>query len=214
MRHCLVAGIGIAAALVAGTSFERAQGAGEEGSPLVSRIALSGKLTAYGRSFRDPLALIVAARVLHEAGLTPRKRPAAGTGADDRAFPSPQMLLAEARSMARGRRDVARLADNALASTEKGRLNGPLYEIAKLGGGARVSMGEIRFTQGERAEIYVEGTRKVTIAVIDAEGKTICQNERDGEVAYCWWPQAPQGALRVEILNRSDEPSICRLVTN
>ena len=175
---------------------------------LHERLDLARALAAEGRAARDPLALIVAARIRRDLGLSPR----GAAMADPAGLDGPASLIAEARRLAGRDRRALALAEDVLATGEKGRARGPLYEIGKLGAGARETHGEMRFAAGRRAEIYVEATRAVTLAV-RAEGRTLCAPQ-SGAVAYCWWTPQAETSVAVEIVNPTREPLAYRLVTN
>jgi hypothetical protein len=182
---------------------------------MIGLVDESRKLIARGRAHRDPRALLAAARALRESGAEPaRLRPGTEPMLEDTAFPTPRALALQAKGMAKGRRDVARLVDAFLGSAEKGRESGPLFEIAKLAPSGAASFPAVRFAGGKRAEVYVESTRKIAVELYDADGAVICKDDRGAEVAYCWWPQAASGTIRVEIVNKSDKPATYRLVTN
>lgn len=196
-------------ALVAST----AAFAGQESAPLKSDLDRARAFADYGRKARDPLALIVAARIRRDLGLQPmrpqRDEAARGDGLD--AAPS---LIAEARRLAPRDRRIAALADDFLASNEKGRERGPLYDMGKLSAGAQETYSEMRFAAGKRAEVYVEAAGRIALVVRDAGGAQICADDAGGPVAYCWWAQERDAPVRIEIVNRGGAPNAYRMVTN
>lgn len=176
---------------------------------LHARLDLARALAAEGRAARDPLALIVAARIRRDLAMSPR----GAAAADPAGLDGPASLLAEARRLAGRDRRVSALADDVVASGEKGRARGPLYEIGKLAALARETHGELRFAGGRRAEVYIEATRPVTLAVRGGDGGPLCAPPV-GPVAYCWWTPAAETSVAVEIVNTTREPLAYRLVTN
>jgi hypothetical protein len=184
-------------------------------SPVVERIAQSSHLIRYGRETNNPLALVLAAQMLRETGL---QRNVGGKGnaigVEDAAFPSVEILLAEASSRSENLPPLKQLIENILAARDKGRETGPLYEIAILKSEATEMFPDIRFAKGKRAEIYVEGTGKLALSVRDMTGRNLCEDDRKNEVAYCWWQQVESGSVRVEVTNRTATPVTVRLVTN
>ena len=182
----------------------------EDGPSLRARFDRARAAADYGRAARDPLALIVAARMRRDIGMTRRTPNAAeAPGLDD-----PRSLVEEAKRMARGRRAVLALADETLATGEKGRERGPLYEIGRIANAGSEAYDAMTFAGGKRAEVYVEGARKLALVVRDSAGRTICADDASGPVAYCWWKQEASGAVRIEILNRAPAENSFRLVTN
>jgi hypothetical protein len=182
----------------------------EDGAPLRAQLDRARAAADYGRAARDPLALIVAARMRRDIGLTRR----ATTVLEPPELDTPASLIAEARRLARGRRDVLRLADETLATGEKGRERGPLYEIGRIANAGSETFDAMTFAGGKRAEVYVEGARRLALVVRDAAGQTICADDAAGPVAYCWWKQDAAGAVRIEILNRAPADNAFRMVTN
>lgn len=176
---------------------------------LHARLDLARALAAEGRAARDPLALIVAARIRRDLAMSPR----GAAAADPAGLDGPASLVAEARRLAGRDRRLSALADDILASGEKGRARGPLYEIGKLAALARETHGELRFAGGRRAEVYIEATRPVTLAVRGGDGLSLCAPPV-GAVAYCWWTPAAETSVAVEIVNTTREPLAYRLVTN
>ena len=176
---------------------------------LRASLDLARALAAKGRADRDPLALIVAARLRRDASTSRRSE-----DPDARGLDTPRSLLAEARRLARGERRIASLADDVIATGEKGRARGPLHEIGRLAGGGRETHAPIWFAGGRRAEIYVEATRAVAVAVRAGDGTTLCAESNGGPVAYCWWTPTADDSVAVEIVNQGREPATYRLVTN
>lgn len=180
-------------------------------------LDLARAVAGDGRAARDPLALIVAARLRRDLAMTRRDDAAprgAPSAADLARLDAPQTLVAEAKRLARGRSAIVALADEILATGEKGRERGPLYDIGKLAAGGREAYDNMRFVAGRRAEVYVEGVLKLALVVRDADGRTICADDAGGPVAYCWWTQARDGAVRIELLNRAGVDNAYRMVTN
>ena len=167
----------------------------------------------YGRKAREPLALIVAARIRRDLGLQPM-RPERRDAEKDDGLDTTQSLIAEARRLAPRDRHIAAMADNFLATNEKGRERGPLYDMGKLGAGARETYAEVRFAGGRRAEVYVEAAGRGALVVRDAGGAQICNDDAGGPVAYCWWAQERDAPVRIEIVNRGATPNAYRMVTN
>jgi hypothetical protein len=172
-------------------------------------LDLARALAAEGRAARDPLALLVAARLRRDLAMAPMRAGGEAEGLD-----TPAALADAARGFAATDDRIASLADDILASNEKGRERGPLYDIGRLPAGGREVYAAIRFSGGARAEIYVEAQRRVAVTVRDASGAPVCADDAGGPVAYCWWRQESEAALTVEIVNRSAEPMSYRLVTN
>ena len=180
----------------------------KDASEPLQLLVQARQLATYARTTRKPLALIVAAEMIRDAGLEPR-----GTSKIDDPN-STKALVDEARGMARRDRLIARLADNVLATNEKGRETGPLYEITKVEPGATERRANMPFKPGKRAEVYVEGSGKLAITVYDAKGQPLCKDDHADSVAYCWWQQANQGDVTVEVMNPGKAPNTIRIVTN
>lgn len=184
-------------------------------SPVMERIFQSGRLLRYGREAGNPLALLLAAQMLRESGAEPfRLKGGDAPLREDAAFPSPLKLAEEAKTLAKGDENTLRLIDNFLATREKGRENGPLFEISQLEANGTDAFAAIRFAGRKRAEIYVEGQGELDLIVQDAQGQVICRETRNAPVVYCWWNQLRDGVVKVEIINRTGSANTYRLVTN
>jgi len=184
-----------------------AAGRAETGD-LRGALDLARAAAEHGRAARDPLALLVAARLRRDLGLTVR------SGAMQEGFDTPVSLVEEARAMAGDDARVGSLADDVLAFADKGRERGPMVDLGRLPGGGREVYAAMRFSGGGRAEVYVEAKGRVAVSVRDAAGAPVCDDDPGGPVAYCWWRQNSEGAVTVEIVNRADAPTPYRLVTN
>ncbi len=185
-------------------------GAPARADDLRGALDLARAVAQQGRAARDPLALIVAARIRRDLAMAPR----GASRGDEPGLDTPASLLAEARRMARGDRRVASLADDAAATGEKGRERGPLYDIGRLAAGGRETYTAISFAAGRRAEVYVEASRRVAVTVRDDAGAPICADDAGGPVAYCWWTPERATTVSVEVVNPTREPNAFRLVTN
>ena len=213
MRPLPIAVLAGCALLAADLRLAAAQSGRPEGA--VGLIERSRSLIARGRASNDPLALLAAARAFRDSGAEPAQlRPGEGRLLEDSAFPTPHALALQAKHLAKGRGGIIRKIDAFLATADKGRESGPLFEIAKLPAGGAASFPALRFSGGKRAEVYVESTHKVAVELYDSEGAIICKDDRGSEVAYCWWRQTATGTIRVELKNKSDKPATYRLVTN
>lgn len=182
----------------------------EPAGDLRATLDLARALAGRGRAARDPLALIVAARLRRDLAMAPRG-PARG---EESGLDTPASLLAEARKMARGDARLVSLADDVAATGEKGRERGPLYDAGRLAAGARETYSTISFAAGRRAEIYVEAARRVAVTVRDGAGAPICADDSGGPVAYCWWTPERATTVSVEVVNPTRESNAYRLVTN
>ncbi len=186
----------------------------------LQRLSQSSELADYARSNKNAAALIVAAQMRRELAMEQRTSiekgaPKAIIPASDLArLPNVDNLLAEARAMGQGDTLINRLADNVEATSEKGRERGPLYEIMKLLGGKTERLPGMSFNLEKRAEIYVEGTENLSLVVLDSGGRSICRDDRNWSVAYCWWPQGNGAAVTIEVTNKSSGTNTIRLVTN
>ncbi len=186
----------------------------------LQQLNQSSELADYGRKNNNAAALVIAAQMRRELAIEQRKNTLLGHApqpipmADSAKLPSVDSLLSEARAMAHGDTTINILADNVASTSEKGRERGPLYEIINVSGGKTEQLKEMAFNLDKRVEIYVEGTENLSLLVQDNNGHSICRDDRNKNIAYCWWPQASASSVTIEVSNKSKNMNTIRLVTN
>lgn len=173
----------------------------------LEQLRLAARLAAYGDRQRDPLAMIVAARIELSAGARPSEaKVAAGhsnPGEGDALSLAPQALLARAERYASGRADYLALINEQRQSGDRGALRGPFVEraLAPVGVVQRVL---ITFAKGASAVfgIAVDEDEDLEFDVVDANGKPICRATGRGKTKQCTWVPESTGEVEISVRNR------------
>lgn len=187
----------------------------------VSLAATADRLARYGDEKKDPLALIMAARLRLEIGGTNEDRKKAakgGTGqADKPAGPdmSVDSLLARARALAGGRQDLIAMADEVAKSGSRGATGGPKGTVTVVRARG-TDVFNLVFNGGYTAELGIsgDGDTDLDLYVYDENGNLICRSTRYGDDEYCRWNPRWTGPFRVEVRNLGYVPNRYALRTN
>ncbi len=186
----------------------------------VEQLQMSSDLLAFGRKTKDPVALIVAARVMKVLGSTEVDRKPEGRAATEAAQKSGQpvsaaSVLAEARDLARGDKILTLLVDEtagtATAITEE---QPRTHQDTVQPGGTAVYT--VVFTGGQLAEAGVagDGDSDLDLLVYDDNDHLVCRSAGSNDREYCrWWPRWT-GAFHIEIQNLGTVANLYRLATN
>jgi hypothetical protein len=203
-RALISAALGVAFLCGAGAT-ARAQGRVDVAA--LEQLRLAARLSAYGDRQRDPLAMIVAARIQLGAGARPSAaKVSAGysnlSEAGARSL-APQALLVRAERYAAGRDDYLALINEQRQSGERGALRGPFVEraLAPVGVVQRVL---ITFAKGSSAVfgIAVDEDEDLEFDVVDANGKSICRATGRGKTKQCNWVPESTGEVEISVRNR------------
>jgi len=197
------------------------QDATKTGEAVAKLYAMARELVDYGRKNNDPLALIVAAQMRQQVGLTQvdRKPKTEGTGdasADDTPELTVASILDEAKSMAADDETIAGLADDVTASATKGRSDGPGYNVVTLPGNSTDTYDGVSFNGGDYAEVYAEGSGRsnLDLYIYDENGNLICSDTDSSDVAYCGWTPSWTGGFNIKVVNRGSKSNKYALITN
>jgi len=183
----------------------------------VSMTVIADQLARYGDEKKDPLALIVAARLKKEAGGTEeaRKKETKG-GKDEQAKSGADMsadaLLGRAKKLAGERKDIVALADETAGT--RGVVGGPRTTATVVRSGG-VDIFHVPYRGGEVAAVGLgtDGNSNLGLYVYDQNGNPICRATAYGDVKLCKWVPAWSGAFRVEVVNPGYATAY-RLLTN
>ena len=185
----------------------------------VRQLALAMETADYGRTAKDPLALIVAAGLrrgvaTRPAGLGPEGGDVtADTSADPYAADA---LLAEAMALSKNDPVVAGFAEEVRAAAAKGRSDGIAVSrsVAKPGGTDWYR--RIRYDAGKYAEAAVEllGGGAIDLFVYDSAGNVVCRDVRQPKKGYCGWTPKPGETFDIKVENRQPAPARYVLSTN
>jgi hypothetical protein len=186
----------------------------------VARLQMSSDLLAFGRDNKDPLAVIVAARIMKTVGGTEADMKPEGRGATDNPQKpgqpvTPDTILVEARDLAKGDKLTNLLIDEAGA-------------IASDGGAAQLKTHQdtaqagatdaytVVYGGGQLAEAGIagDGASDLDLFVYDENDHLVCRSASSSDREYCqWWPRWT-GPFRIEIQNLGTVPNHYRVATN
>lgn len=187
-------------------------------SPLRA-LALSEALADLGRADKDPLKLIVAARLRKSSPLQPLARAPAQAGEKAGADADPcavETLLAEAVAAGKQAPSILALAADVRASAAKGRSGFKGYSVATVkGAGADWYRGQ-KFEGRQYAEVAATALAGggADLYVYDDKGNLVCRDLRQPQRAYCGWTPSTTGDFDIRIENRTAAPLKYRLTTN
>jgi hypothetical protein len=186
----------------------------------IERLQMSSDLVAFGRTAKDPLALVVAARVMKALGgteveLKPEGRGAAG-GAQKSGQPvSPDSILAEARDYAKGDKITLLLIDETAGMGSASAAGGPKTHQDTVQPGA-TDVYSVVFTGGQLAEAGIagDGESDLDLLVYDENDHLVCRSDSSSDREYCrWWPRWT-GPFRIEVQNLGRVANLYRVATN
>ena len=190
----------------------------------IARIAVARQLIQIGLKDKDPLPLIVAAKIFRQLppfkGAPPKK-----LGTSDKQEPfvesmsevfsnSVDGILKRARDYAKGQADLVALIDDVAGMSSRG-AGGIIYVDSVPMKAATVY--EITFEGKKRAAIYIESQEEdgsIGLIIRDAGKNSICEDRRGGPLAYCEWTPRETGPFNIEITNSQDRKQDYVLVTN
>ena len=182
----------------------------------VEQLHLSEQLVAWGRANKDPLSLIVAAQIRSSVGVKvvdrkPDNADAVGAASAE-AGATVEALLTEAKTMAKGDKTIAALADDVKGSATKGRVGGGIVSLGQITG-RTIHNRTLNFRGGQAAEVAAVGidTDDLVLEVFDEGGHLIC---RDRDPAYCSFNPIWTGPFTVKVHNNGGSLAHYRLETN
>lgn len=186
----------------------------------VARLQMSSDLLACGREAKDPLALIVAARIMKALGsaevdLTPEGRAANDSGQKSGQPVTADLILAEARDLAKGDKLTSLLVDEAASVGSEGAAEQPKTHQDTVRPGATDTY-TVVFNGGQLAEAGIagDGGSDLDLIVYDENDHLVCRSDSSSDREYCrWWPRWT-GPFRIEIQNLGRVPNFYRIATN
>lgn len=167
----------------------------------VAQAVTAAELAAWGRRNRDPGALIMAARVLHEVPFRP------GENAGE-AFLTPSNLLDEAEALSEGHPAwldaIAQVRESGVRGVRTSPFGrGPIFTVKDIQ--ARETYWfEVEARAGEvlRVAAIGDGDTDIDMAVRDATGSLVCQDGYGDHYPVCTVPMRSGGRMRIDIVNR------------
>ena len=182
----------------------------------VKQLELAAALAQYGRAQKDPLSLIVAARMRQQVAFkTEDRKPdnadAAAIDKDDGKL-SVEGLLKEAADLSGNDKTIMAMADDVKASAAKGRVGGGIISRGTITGNTTHNL-TMSFSGGRFAEVAAAGTDNddIVLEIYDQSGHLIC---RDSDPAYCSFNPIWTGPFLVKVRNNGSSGGHYRLETN
>lgn len=203
-----------------GTNIAEGERSGETTG--VELLALSHELYSYGVDARDPLAVIVAARIRQGIDVEEREYELAEQDGEteeaeeaDIEFASAEDMLDEARVLARGDETLSSLIAETEAQAARGRVGGPGRATGWVSARGTTSY-NITFRGGERAAVWANGPGRTDLDmyVYDQNGNLICRHIDYTDRMSCFWTPRWTGNFRVEIRNLGHVGVSFNMVTN
>jgi hypothetical protein len=181
---------------------------------------MSSDLLAFGRDTKDPLVLIVAARIMKALGaseldLKPEGRAATWFTQKAGLAVSPDSILAEAREFSKGDKIINLLVDQTVTAGVAADAEPPKTHQDTVQGGA-TDVYTIVFNGGQLAEVGVAGDKAgdLDLFVYDENNHLVCRSTASTDREYCrWWPKWT-GPFRIEVQNLGAVADLYRLATN
>jgi hypothetical protein len=186
----------------------------------IARLQMSSDLLAFGHATKDPLVLIVAARIIKALGgievdLTPEGRAATGNPQKSGQPVSADSILAEARDLAKGEKITHLLIDETAAMGTAAGTGQPKTHQDTVQAGA-TDVYSVVFNGGQLAEAGVagDGSDDLDLLVYDENDHLVCRSTGSSDREYCrWWPRWT-GPFRIEIQNLGTAANLYRVATN
>ena len=228
----LAVGLGISSPLRAGSVFDGPAPPPQKGVNIASGpkapaadepialLQMASTLFAVGHNSRDPLVLIVAARITKvlggiEVDLKPDRKGAAESTQKPGQRLSPDVMLAEARDLAQGEKITNLLIEETArmgAATGEGQ---PRTHHDTVQAGTTDAY-RVVFNGGQLAEASIagDGSGDLDLLVYDENDHLVCRSTGSSDREYCqWWPRWT-GPFRIEIQNLGTAANLYRLAMN
>jgi hypothetical protein len=186
----------------------------------IAQLQMSSDLLAVGRSTKDPLALIVAARIMKTLGgtdidLKPEARAVPAIAQKPGPAVSPETILLEARDLAKGDKITNLLIDETAAMVGVGEAGKPKTHQDTIQPAA-TDVYTVVFNGGQLAEVGIagDGASDLDLFVYDENDHLVCRSTASTDREHCrWWPRWT-GPFRIEIQNLGAVADLYRLATN
>jgi hypothetical protein len=185
----------------------------------IAQLQMSSDLLAFGRAAKDPLALIVATRIMKALGgtevdLKPEARAVTGDAQKVGRPVSPESILVEARDLARGDKIINLLIDETAATAVATARQPKTHQDTVQAGATDVY--SVLFSGGQLAEAGIagDGESDLDLLVFDENEHLVCRSAGSSDREYCrWWPRWT-GPFRIEIQNLGAVANFYRVATN
>jgi hypothetical protein len=186
----------------------------------IARLQMASDLLAFGRNTKDPLDLIVAARIMKalggtEADFKPEGRAATVSAQKSGQPVSADSILVEARDLAKGEKIANLLIDETAAMGTTAGAGQPKTHQDTVQPAA-TDVYSIVFSGGQLAEAGVagDGDSDLDLLVYDENDHLVCRSTGSSDREYCrWWPRWT-GPFRIEIQNLGAVANLYRVATN
>jgi hypothetical protein len=186
----------------------------------IARLQMTADLLAVGRATKDPLALVVAARIMKTLGgaeidLKPEARQATANTQKPGQPVSPDTILLEARDLAKGDKITILLIDETASLAVPHDAEQPKTHQATVQPAA-TDVYTVVFNGGQLAEAGIagDGDSDLDLFVYDENDHLVCRSTASTDREYCrWWPRWT-GPFRIEIQNLGAVADLYRLATN
>jgi hypothetical protein len=178
-------------------------------SPAAQQVATASTayaLARYGDANKDPLALVVAAKMLKEVGQSDGKATrtkAGGTETKDKPDTmTVDAILARAKALGAGRADIVALADDVSKGGTRGNVNGP-QGWRSVVSGRTIDTWRVSFRGGETAAVALsgDGDSDLDLYVYDENNNLICQSTNSGDDEFCRFSPRWTGTFYVRVKN-------------
>ncbi len=186
----------------------------------IARFQMASDLLAFGRETKDPLVLVVAARITKALGgievdLKPEGRPPTRSAQKSGQPVSAESILVEARDLAKGEKITNLLIDETVAMGAGAGAGRPKTHQDTVQPGSTDVYGVV-FSGGQLAEAGIagDGSGDLDLLVYDENDHLVCRSTGSSDREYCrWWPRWT-GPFRIEIQNLGTVANLYRVATN
>lgn len=173
----------------------------------VQQLSIAHALVRYGDAWKDPLSLILAARMIKEFGVVPStaKKLGSASGANEKSSKdrfSVDGVLERARALAGERTDLLAMIDDAAKAGKRGAVNGT-QQWRDVVSSRQTDVYRLAFRGGETAMVAVsgDGDSDLDLYVYDENGHLICRDESETDDMVCSWQPRWTGEFTVHIRN-------------
>jgi hypothetical protein len=185
----------------------------------IARWQMASDLLAFGRDIKDPLVLVIAARITKALGgmevdLKPEGK-AAGSPQKSGQPVSADSILVEARDLAKGEKITNLLIEETTAMGVGGGAGQPKTHQDTVQAGA-TDIYSVVFSAGQLAEAGIagDGSGDLDLLVYDENDHLVCRSTGSSDREYCrWWPRWT-GPFRIEIQNLGSAANLYRIAMN
>ncbi len=180
----------------------------------VSQLQLAGELIAYGDSKKDPMALILAAKIkkANPEKLVKRKKLAGSDYISDLTIDdygnSVNAILVRARKLSGKNRALLAMADGVEKMTSRGSISGGDASFSRVSAKSS-DIYSLSFKDSELASVGVDGDRgtNMDLFVTNEKGEDICKDTSLTDNLLCEWIPLRTEKFTIEIKNHGNSPN-------